>query len=104
MNTYKRAKKSIFAALIIAVLILAGITLSSSFIMRENGLAYHEIKGEVTLPCTLEEPDGNIARYYATGDMRFRYAHDEYGYILMEDSEGYLVYAATKTADRCRAR
>jgi M6 family metalloprotease-like protein len=96
MNTYKRAKKSIFAALIIAVLILAGITLSSSFIMRENGLAYHEIKGEVTLPCTLEEPDGNIARYYATGDMRFRYAHDEYGYILMEDSEGYLVYARNK--------
>lgn len=43
------------------------------------------------------EPDGTIASVYASGDSDFRYYHDENGYVLTPDREGYLHYA--KNAD-----
>lgn len=39
------------------------------------------------------EPDGTVARVYASGDSDFRYYHDGDGYILTADGDGYLRYA-----------
>lgn len=39
------------------------------------------------------EPDGTVAKVYASGDSDFRYMHDCDGYVLTADGEGYLRYA-----------
>jgi|GEM_PF-1018335 len=93
MNISNSTKKRLLTVLLVTVLILAGISTLELSVAKNYELTYQWIEGEYTLPCSAEEPDGNIAHYYGSGDIRFRYAHDEYGYILMQNSKGYMVYA-----------
>lgn len=55
-----------------------------------------------TFEQTVYEPDGTAAKVYASGDSDFRYLHDENGYVLIRDGEGYLRYAKTRTGGRSR--
>ncbi len=43
-------------------------------------------------PLTLSQPDGSPVSLFITGDEFYRYLHDENGYPIVRDDEGWLVY------------
>ena len=45
------------------------------------------------VPQTLTQPDGTIIHCFATGDEFYNWLHDSSGYTIVQDSQGYYVYA-----------
>ncbi len=51
------------------------------------------------VPVTINQPDGTKINVFATGDEFYNWIHDEQGYTLLLDEEGYLSYAILKGED-----
>lgn len=90
-NRKRKAFCALFIMLVIAA--LSFFALSDFFLEKNQSLQPQLISGQYTIPISEIEPDGKTASFFATGDVRFRYAHDEYGYVLIENDNGYWVYA-----------
>lgn len=45
------------------------------------------------LPLTFEQPDGSTVELYASGDEFHNWLHDKDNYTIMQDDEGWYVYA-----------
>ncbi len=41
----------------------------------------------------LHQPDGTVVSCFSSGDEYFNFLHDEAGYVIMRDSQGWLTYA-----------
>ena len=50
------------------------------------------------IPIILVQPNGDTLRCYASGDEFFNYFHDEEGFTIVQNSEGYYVYAIYEDA------
>jgi len=50
------------------------------------------------IPATLVQPNGDSLRCYVSGDEFFNYFHDEEGFTIIQNSEGYYVYAMYEDA------
>lgn len=87
----KTARLSLVIAIIVLISLLIFVSVSGFY----SGMERQEIIGRNTFEQSMVQADGSEVHYYATGDERFHYLHDEYGYILMQEN-GYLVYATEK--------
>lgn len=58
------------------------------------------------VPTTLAQPDGSVVSCYSSGDERLNYLHDSSGALIVQDEQGWYVYAreedgrAVPTGDR----
>ncbi|MDD4316676.1 MAG: M6 family metalloprotease domain-containing protein, partial [Clostridia bacterium] len=84
-KAYKLCSVTVFAALLLLLVFL-------SCQGYHNPQMPAEIVGRHTFTQTMVEADGNEVYFYASGDERFNYLHDESGYILLREN-GFLVYA-----------
>lgn len=61
------------------------------------------------VPTTLAQPDGSVISCYSSGDERLNYLHDSSGALIVQDEQGWYVYAreedgqAVPTGDRVGA-
>jgi M6 family metalloprotease-like protein len=52
------------------------------------------------VPITLKQPDGTVIRCLASGDEFYNWAHDDRGYVIIQDhSTGYYAYATLASGD-----
>jgi M6 family metalloprotease-like protein len=54
------------------------------------------------VPQTLDQPDGTVVTCFASGDEFFNFWHDESGFVIIRDDDGWLKYA-TRVGDELRA-
>lgn len=47
----------------------------------------------VKLPVTLTQPDGSVISCFASGDEFYNWLHDDNGYVIISNQEGYYCYA-----------
>ena len=47
----------------------------------------------VNVPQTVKQPDGTILHCFASGDEFYSWLHDSLGYTIVENAQGYYVYA-----------
>jgi M6 family metalloprotease-like protein len=47
----------------------------------------------VNVPQTLKQPDGTVLHCFASGDEFYNWLHDSLGYTIVENAQGYYVYA-----------
>ncbi len=100
MEKISRRSKIIFAVLLVAVVV--SVVAFSYAVQKDDVILSGELLenynfGEFTFQEEMTLSDGRTARYYKSGDEYFSYAHDNEGYVLVEDKEkGTLEYAISK--------
>jgi len=58
------------------------------FVTTHVNAAYLE-----NIPVTVVQPNGDALHIYASGDEFFNYLHDENGYTIIQNNQGYYMYA-----------
>jgi len=58
------------------------------FVITNVNAAYLE-----NIPVTVVQPNGDALHIYASGDEFFNYLHDENGYTIIQNNQGYYMYA-----------
>jgi len=77
---FKTMKKQTIQILLLFIVSIFSITCANAAYLKD-------------IPKTLVQPNGDILHCYASGDEFYNYLHDKNGYTIIQNDEGYYMYA-----------